>query len=86
VIGPELLGVPLSDGPVRRLVLDASRLLDDDPARRRPQRRGRGGHQLAQYFAELFEVRRTIRDDLVSGLLAAEEQGDWLTSTSCTAS
>ena len=33
----------------------------------------------AQYFAELFEVRRADpRDDLVSGLLAAEEEGDRL--------
>jgi len=76
----ELLGVPLSDRPqFSGWSSDASRLLDDDLSEAELNAGVVAAISFAQYFAELFEVRRADpRDDLVSGLLAAEEEGDRL--------
>jgi hypothetical protein len=76
----ELLGVPLSDRPqFSGWSSDASRLLDDDLSEEELNAGVVAAISFAQYFAELFEVRRADpRDDLVSGLLAAEEAGDRL--------
>ena len=76
----ELLGVPLDDRPqFAGWSSDASRLLDDELS---PDALNAGviaAISFAQYFGELFEERRrNPHDDLVSGLLAAEEQGDRL--------
>jgi cytochrome P450 len=77
----EMLGVPLDDRPqFAGWSSDASRLLDDDLS---PEALNRGvdaAINFAAYFDGLFsERRRAPRDDLVSALLAAEEQGDRLT-------
>lgn len=77
----ELMGVPTEDqhlfGPWSS---DASRLLDGDLDEQTAMRGLAGSMQLINYFNELFEDRRrSPRDDLVSALLAAEEQGDKLT-------
>jgi pimeloyl-[acyl-carrier protein] synthase len=79
----ELLGVPVSDqhlfGPWSS---DASRLLDgdlDDAA----LNAGLGGvMNIIGYLNGLFAERRAVpRDDLVSALIAVEEEGDRLTET-----
>ncbi|MGZ4759381.1 MAG: cytochrome P450 [Acidimicrobiales bacterium] len=76
----ELLGVPLDDRPqFAGWSSAASRLLDDDLGEAELNAGVVAAISFAQYFAELFELRRKDpRDDLVSGLLAAEEQGDRL--------
>jgi cytochrome P450 len=76
----ELLGVPLSDRPqFAGWSSAASRLLDDDLSEEELNAGVVAALSFAQYFAELFEVRRKDpRDDLVSGLIVAEEQGDRL--------
>ncbi len=77
----DLLGVPAFDRDLfRQLSSDASRLLDGgalDPA---SQERGLvAGMQLFQYFTELVEQRRPDpRDDLLSAMSAAEQEGDRL--------
>jgi cytochrome P450 len=76
----ELLGVPLDDRPqFAGWSSAASRLLDDDLTAAELDAGVVAALSFAQYFAELFEVRRRDpRDDLVSGLIAVEEQGDRL--------
>jgi len=76
----ELLGVPLADRPqFAGWSSDASRLLDDDLT---PDELNRGvvaAINFAGYFEALFAERRLApRDDMVSALLAVEEQGDRL--------
>lgn len=77
----ELLGVPLADREhFSGWSSDASRLLDNDLDEAAVTAGVIAAMGFAQYFADLFEVRRKDpRDDLVSGLLAAEEEGDRLT-------
>ena len=79
----ELMGVPVEDqdlfGPWSSA---ASRLLDGDLAEDEAQSGLLGAMHLINYFNELFEERRREpRDDLVSALLAAEDQGDVLTES-----
>ena len=79
----ELLGVPAEDqhlfGPWSS---DASRLLDDEIDEDTVQHGLVSVMQLLNYFNELFDERRAEpRDDLLSALLAAEEEGDKLSET-----
>jgi pimeloyl-[acyl-carrier protein] synthase len=76
----ELLGVPVEDrhlfGPWSS---DASRMLDADLDEATIQRGLLAFMQLLNYLNGLFDERRAApRDDLVSALLAAEEEGDRL--------
>ncbi|HJR25404.1 MAG TPA: cytochrome P450 [Acidimicrobiales bacterium] len=76
----ELLGVPAADrhlfGPWSS---DTSRLLDGDLTQDELNRGLLAALQLIQYLNALFEERRAApRDDLVSALLAVEEEGDRL--------
>ncbi|MGH9280848.1 MAG: cytochrome P450 [Acidimicrobiales bacterium] len=79
----ELLGVPAFDRELfRRLTSQASRLLDGgalDPASE--QMGIVAAMQLVQYFTDLVEERRPNAaegDDLLSAMIAAEEEGDRL--------
>lgn len=77
----ELLGVPTEDvdqfGPWSS---DASRLLDGVLDEETTTRGLMGSMQIIQYLNELIEDRRAHpSDDLLSALIAAEEQGDRLT-------
>ncbi len=77
----ELLGIPAEDrhlfGPWSS---DASRMLDADLDDATIQRGVMAFMQLVNYLNGIFEERRAApRDDLLSGLLAAEEAGDRLT-------
>ncbi len=79
----ELLGVPAEDqhlfGPWSS---DASRLLDDDIGEETAQRGLVSVMELLNYFNALFDERRARpRDDLLSALIAAEEEGDTLSDT-----
>jgi len=76
----ELLGVPLED---RHLFAgwssDASRLLDGEIEGETVERGMVAALSFISYFDGLFEERRKApRDDLVSALLAAEDEGDRL--------
>ncbi len=76
----ELLGIPAEDrhlfGPWSS---DASRMLDADLDDATIQRGVMAFMQLVNYLNGIFEERRAApRDDLLSGLLAAEEEGDRL--------
>ncbi|HEX4867894.1 MAG TPA: cytochrome P450 [Acidimicrobiales bacterium] len=76
----ELLGVPAEDqhrfGPWSS---DASRMLDGDLDQTTIQRGIVAFMELVSYLTASFEERRAApRDDLLSALLAAEEQGDRL--------
>jgi len=76
----ELLGVPAEDrhlfGPWSS---DASRMLDADLDEATIQRGVMAFMQLVNYLNGIFEERRAApRDDLLSALLAAEEEGDRL--------
>lgn len=80
----EMLGVPVADHErFKGWGLDIARGLDaillppDSPV---AQRSMQARHALAAYFRELIAARRTApRDDMLSGLIAAEEAGDKLT-------
>jgi cytochrome P450 len=79
----ELLGVPTEDqhlfGPWSS---DASRLLDGEIDADTMQRGMVAVMQLLNYFNDVFADRRAHpRDDLLSALLAAEEEGDKLSET-----
>jgi cytochrome P450 len=76
----ELLGIPVEDrhlfGPWSS---DASRMLDADLDQATIQRGLMAFMQLVNYLNGIFEERRAApRDDLLSALLAAEEEGDRL--------
>jgi len=76
----ELLGVPAEDrhlfGPWSS---DASRMLDADLDEATIQRGLMAFMQLVNYLNGIFEERRAApREDLLSGLLAAEEEGERL--------
>ncbi|MEO7429236.1 MAG: cytochrome P450, partial [Acidimicrobiales bacterium] len=76
----EMLGVPAEDrhlfGPWSS---DASRMLDGDLDDATIQRGVMAFMQLVNYLNGIFEERRASpRDDLLSALLAAEEEGDRL--------
>ncbi len=76
----ELLGVPTSDrhlfGPWSS---DASRLLDGDLTEEVINKGLLAAMQLLGYLNQLFDERRAApQDDLVSALIAAEEEGDRL--------
>lgn len=76
----ELMGVPVEDqaqfGPWSS---DATRLLDGDIDEATQMQGMLASMQLLNYFNFLFdERRRSPQDDLVSALLAAEEEGDKL--------
>jgi hypothetical protein len=80
----EMLGVPVGDhASIRQWSADVARSLDalGLAADRELIARGRAGrHALGEYFRRLLpERRRQPRDDLLSALIAAEEQGDRLT-------
>jgi pimeloyl-[acyl-carrier protein] synthase len=80
----EMLGVPVADHErFKGWGLDIARGLDaillppDSPV---AQKSMQARHALAAYFRELIAERRTDpRDDMLSGLIAAEEAGDKLT-------
>ena len=82
----QMLGVPVEDRErFKKWGLDIARGLDaimlppdSDVARRSTAAR----QELAEYFRHLIAERRTSpRDDLLSGLIAAEESGDKLSET-----
>ena len=82
----QMLGVPVEDRErFKKWGLDIARGLDaimlppdSDVARRSTTAR----QELAEYFRHLIAERRTSpRDDLLSGLIAAEEAGDKLSET-----
>jgi len=80
----EMLGVPASDHlRIKQWSSDVARALDMIGVPGDPQvlARGQAGHHaLAEYFTALLPERRAHpRDDLLSLLIAAEEQGDKLT-------
>jgi cytochrome P450 len=81
-----LLGVPIEDEPEfsRASALLAqgldpfSTLNSEDP--KRAEERQEAGRWLREYLRGLIDVRRgALREDLISGLIAAEEGGDQLT-------
>lgn len=76
----ELMGVPLSDRAQFREWSEAIALsLDVTQPAAVHERGGAATRELATYFADLLrERRRSPRPDLLSGLLAVEEQGDRL--------
>jgi pimeloyl-[acyl-carrier protein] synthase len=80
----EMLGVPATDqATIRQWSADLARSLDaiGPQADVEVQERGvRARHALAEYFrTQIPERRRQPRTDLLSALIAAEEQGDRLT-------
>ena len=80
----EMLGVPAQDhDTIRQWSSDITRSLDalGLPSDREIVQRGRAGrHAMGEYFRSLLPERRgRPRGDLLSALLAAEEQGDRLT-------
>jgi cytochrome P450 len=78
----ELMGVPAEDrGNLKDWSTAASRLLDPDVEGETLELGLLSAMGLAGYFDALFEERRRApQDDLVSGLVAAEEEGDRLTA------
>ncbi len=79
----EMLGVPVEDHPaIRQWSADVARSLDalGLPTSEDVVERGRAGRRaLGEYFHQLVpERRRHMRNDLLSALIAAEEQGDKL--------
>lgn len=76
----ELLGVPLDDrDQFHGWSTDASRLLDGDLDSETLQRGIFAAMSVINYFNELIEARRTTPgDDLLSALVAAEEEGERL--------
>jgi cytochrome P450 len=79
IVIAELIGVPAAEhAKFRRLSDEAVRLLGDGSMEEK--RRGVVGmHALTEYFASIVEARRADpQDDLVSALVAAEEEGDRL--------
>jgi len=76
----QLLGVPVEDrDQFQGWSSDASRLLDGDIDEATANRGIVAAMSFINYFNGLFEERRREpRDDLLSGLLAAEEEGDVL--------
>jgi cytochrome P450 len=78
----ELMGVPKEDrDALKDWSTAASRLLDPDVAGDTLESGLLAAMGLAGYFDALFEERRKApQDDLVSGLVAAEEEGDRLSA------
>jgi cytochrome P450 len=78
----EMMGVPLADqASLKEWSTAAARLLDPDVEGETEERGLLAAFALASYFNELFdERRRQPRDDLVSALVAAEEEGDRLSA------
>jgi len=77
----EMLGIPVADrGRFRHLSNEAIRLLGDGSNEDR-RRGSKGFTELAHYLeAEVDARRRAPRDDLLSGMVAAEEAGDRLST------
>lgn len=77
----ELMGVPLADRDrFAGWSSDASRLLDGDIDEATAMQGLVAAMNFINYFNDLFEERRVSPgDDLISGLLAVEEEGDRLT-------
>jgi pimeloyl-[acyl-carrier protein] synthase len=77
----ELMGVPVEDRhQFGTWSSDASRLLDGDIDEDTAMRGIIAAASFLNYFNDLFDARRAEpKDDLVSALLAAEEEGDRLT-------
>lgn len=77
----EMLGVPSEDldrfeAWSNDIALNVEPILDDDGVRRVQSSR----HELSEYFEGIIEKRRREpREDIISALLAAEEEGDMLT-------
>src|SRR2546430_16784831 len=83
IVISEMLGVPAADGDrFRQWSLDVARSLDAIALPVGPEVIERGNaarHALADYFRGLIaERRRRPQPDLLTGLIAAEEQGDTL--------
>jgi cytochrome P450 len=80
IVIAEMLGIPSADHEkFRRLSDEAVKLLGDGPLEEK--KRGVAGMRaIRDYFASIVEARRADpQDDLISGLVAAEEAGDRLT-------
>jgi cytochrome P450 len=76
-----LLGIPASDhAQFRRWARDVAPILDPILPLETANKVGEAGMMLAGYFFELIEQRRKDpRDDLLTALIQAEEEGDRLT-------
>lgn len=81
IVIAELLGVPAEDREqLRRWTIDMVVAIDFGPSREGMIRAMAAARDLMAYLRELIVIRRhgVPRDDLISALLAAEEQGDRL--------
>jgi cytochrome P450 len=78
----EMMGVPVADrASLQEWSAAASRMLDPDVEGETLERGLMAAFGLATYFDALFEARRKDpRNDLVSALVAAEEEGDRLSA------
>lgn len=79
----ELLGVPREDAATfagwSRVLAEALDTIMSDPTPEQRERQLAAGDEFRQYIEDLCEQRRTHpRDDLLSALVAAEEDGDRL--------
>jgi len=80
IVIAELLGVPRKDRARFKAWSDEVVLSIGVVKREGARRSLRAGRELGEYFTEIARERREEpRDDLLSGLLAAEEEGDRLT-------
>lgn len=81
IVIAELLGVPAEDREsLRRWTIDMVVAIDFGPSREGMIRAMAAARDLMAYLRELIVIRRhgVPRDDLISALLAAEEEGDRL--------
>ena len=81
VVIAEMLGVPPEDRPQFRVWADRrARLLEPTVGPEERESADRAGDELNEYFRPIVEARRSEpRDDILSALVQAEEEGDRLT-------
>ncbi|MDR6976463.1 unspecific monooxygenase [Streptomyces sp. 3330] len=77
----EMLGIPESDrGPLRPWSADICGMYELSPSEETAQRAVRASVEFSDYLRELIAARRKEPgDDLISGLIAAHDEGDRLT-------
>ncbi|MEU0032423.1 cytochrome P450 [Streptomyces sp. NPDC006333] len=77
----EMLGIPESDrAPLRPWSADICGMYELNPSRETAARAVRASVEFTEYLRELIEARRKEPgDDLISGLIAAHDEGDRLT-------
>ncbi|MFI5967045.1 cytochrome P450 [Streptomyces asoensis] len=77
----EMLGIPESDrGPLRPWSADICGMYELNPSPQTAARAVRASEEFSAYLRELIAVRRARPgDDLISGLIAAHDEGDRLT-------